>query len=292
MSIQQKIKQHGKQLKNWKSSIYRGVLTGYNEAFIIDGATKENLANSDPQNTDIIKPIIRGRDTKRYITEFNDNWFIAVHNGYKNFENKEVKRVNIDEYPSIKAFLDKYSQKLIDRKDQGDTPYNLRNCTYYDEFIKEKIIWKRIGSVMRFSYDNTGLYCLDSTCIVTGEKIKYLVGLLNSKLCLYELFQISPKTGTGDQIISVQALEPLYVYYPDTKTEKLITDIVHQILASKSKNLNTNELETQIDLIVFKLYNLSYEEIKLIDPEIEKLISQKDYESKSIEELAEYEIKL
>jgi len=127
---------------------------------------------------------------------------------------------------------------------------------------------------MRFSYDNTRAICLDSTCIATGEKIKYLLGLLNSKLCLYELFRISPKTGTGDQIISVQALEPLRVPKPDPKQEKEITDIVNQILSiTKDENYSENpekrmkvkRLEEEIDKMVYKLYHLTDDEIELIE---------------------------
>ena len=158
--------------------------------------------------------------------------------------------------------------------DQGDTPYNLRSLAFYTEFSKEKVVWKRIGSVMRFCYDNSGAFCLDSTCIAIGEKIKYLVGVLNSKLCLYELFRISPKTGTGDQIISVQALEPLRIPKPNTKQEKEVTDLFNQILPltkdndysdNPDKQAKVRKLEKEIDQLVYKLYELTPEEIKVVE---------------------------
>ena len=148
------------------------------------------------------------------------------------------------------------------------------NITFHEEFKKEKVVWKRIGSIMRFSYDDTGVFCLDSSCIATGEKIKYLVGVLNSKLCLYELFRISPKTGTGDQIISVQALKPLRVPLPDAEQEKEITDLVDKILSrtqssdylqNPQKQAKVKSLETEIDQLVYKLYGLTPEEIKIVE---------------------------
>ena len=193
-------------------------------------------------------------------------------------------------YKSIQKYLNQYWDKLVARTDQGDTPYNLRSCAYLEDFDKEKIVWKRIGEQMRFSYDEEKMYCLDSTCLATGEKIKYLVGLLNSKLCLYELFQIAPKTGTGEPIISVQAINPLYVHYPDKPTKKLIVGKVKTILTQKKSLEPTETEETQIDLMVYKLYELTYDEALIVDPELGKIISLEDYEKASIEELAEWEI--
>ena len=137
---------------------------------------------------------------------------------------------------------------------------------YYKEFFKEKIIWKRIGSQLRFSYSDSEIYCLDSTCILTGEKVKYLTALLNSKLCNYQLFETAPRTGMGDLIISVQALEPLLVYYPTDKEQKKIETIVDEILKRKKSNQDTTALEREIDVLVYRLYDLTYNEVKTIDP--------------------------
>lgn len=167
------------------------------------------------------------------------------------------------------------------RLDQGDTPYNLRNCAYSDEFSKEKIIWKRIGSQLRFSYSDSEIYCLDSTCIATGEKIKYLTALLNSKLCNYQLFETAPKTGVGDLIISVQALEPLLVYYPTNNEQQQIENLLDDILKKKKSNQDTLVLEKEIDVLVYKLYNLNYEEVKIIDKDF--WLSKEEYEKYSLD---------
>lgn len=105
--------------------IYRGITTGLNDAFIIDNQTKDALVAEEPKSTEIIKPVLRGRDIDRYRAKWAGMWLIDTHNGYD-----EVPAIDIDDYPAIKTFLDGHYEKLANRYDKGRTPYNLRNCTY------------------------------------------------------------------------------------------------------------------------------------------------------------------
>lgn len=129
-SIKAKIEAVGMPLKEWDISINYGIKTGFNDAFIIDGTKKDELIAADPKSAEIIRPILRGRDIKRYGYDFADLWLINSHNGIKS---KNIPSININDYPAIKAHLDKYYDKLAKRADKGDTPYNLRNCIYTDE---------------------------------------------------------------------------------------------------------------------------------------------------------------
>lgn len=140
--IKQKIEKIGTPLKDkdWDIKINRGITTGYNEAFIIDGAKKDELIKKDPKNAEIIKPILRGKDIKRYYVNFADKWLIVTHNGYKKENGEKVEAIDIENYPAIKKWLDLHWEKISKRDDQGKTPYNLRNCAYQEEFEKEKII--------------------------------------------------------------------------------------------------------------------------------------------------------
>ena len=235
---------------------------------------------NDPKNSELIKPVIRGRDVQRFKLGDIRSFLINTHNGVKD---ENIERVEIDDYPVIKKYLNGFGDKLSDRYDQGDTKYNLRNCAYLNEFKKEKVIWKRIGSSLRFSYSGDEIFGLDSTCIATGEKIKYLTALLNSKLCQYQLFEKSPRTGMGDLIISVQALHPLQVYYPKDQEEQTIVNLVDQILEKKDNDEDTTELENQIDLMVYRLYDLTYEEVKVVDEEFE--MGREEYKSLEVETL-------
>ena len=158
-SIKQKVEIVGTPLKDWDVEIYRGVLTGYNDAFIISSETRKEILDNcksldeRERTEEIIRPILRGRDIRRYSYQWSNLWIINTHNGIKG----ELERVHIDDYPAIKQYIDRHWDKVVKRADQGDTPYNLRNCAYLDEFSKPKIIWKRVGSIIRFSYDTTGI---------------------------------------------------------------------------------------------------------------------------------------
>ena len=208
--IQQKIKRRiyekGKPLKDWNIKINRGIVTGFNEAFIISKGKRDELIAQDSKLVEIIKPLIRGKDIKRYRAKWADMYLIAAHNGYIDQKRNVISRIDVvNNYTALNNWFLKCKEKsklekqinpskrtLSTRDDKGKHWTNLRNCTYYQEFKKQKVIWKRIGSIMRFSYSDVEEYCLDSTCIAnstciaTGEKIKYLTAILNSSLFCYQ----------------------------------------------------------------------------------------------------------
>ena len=253
-SIKRKIEAVGTPLKDWDINIYRGVLTGCNEAFIISTEKRDEiLANCETEEErarteELIRPILRGRDIKRYGYVDNGLYLINTHNGIRG----RLPRIKIEDYPAIKTHLDKYWDKIEKRTDQGDTPYNLRNCAYLEDFYKPKILWKRVGSILRFGYNEDGALGLDSTCFATGNNIEYLCGVLNSPMGHY-LLKDSPKTGTGDLLISVQAVEPIKV--PQISQAENDTFTYY---------LDTNN-EEEINRKVFKLYDLSNDEINYIN---------------------------
>lgn len=260
-SIKRKIEAVGKPLKDWNIQIYRGVLTGYNEAFIISTEKKDEILAScldedeRARTADIIRPILRGRDIKRYGYNWANLWLINTHNGIKG----GVSRIEINDYPAIKQHLDAYWDRIAIRADKGDTPYNLRNCAYLEDFIKPKIIWKRIGSILRFSFDDKGCVGLDSTCFATGADIEYLCCVLNSKMGHY-LLKDAPKTGTGDLLVSVQAVEPIQIPRPTIEISNKLKKMLNILINSNSDTVNK-----EIDDIIYALYHLSPEEIHYID---------------------------
>src|SRR5690554_1245067 len=136
--IKQKIEAIGTPLKEWDISINYGIKTGFNEAFIITSEKRKELIDEDPKSAEIIRPILRGRDIKRYGYDFANLWLINTHNGIKE---KNIKRIDIEDYPAIKNHLNKYYSQLVKRSDKGDTPYNLRNCAYMEDFFRPKVIY-------------------------------------------------------------------------------------------------------------------------------------------------------
>lgn len=258
-SIKQKVETVGVPLQQWDIQIYRGILTGYNDAFIISSEKRnEILANCTDEDerkitAELIRPILRGRDIRRYSYDWADLWLINTHNGIRG----EVERIHIEDYPAIKQHLDNYWDKIEPRTDQGETVYNLRNCAYLDDFSRPKIIWKRVGSIIRFSYDEKGVFGLDSTCFATGKHISYLCCVLNSSMGHY-LLNGAPRTGTGDLLISVQAVEPVKVPVIDDSDESF-SDLVRRFITNPS-----SELDYEIDNIIFDLYGLSPDEREYI----------------------------
>ena len=163
-SIKRKIEAVGVPLKDWDINIYRGVLTGYNDAFIISTEKRnEILANCQTEEertrtAELIRPILRGRDIKRYGYDWANLWLINTHNGIKG----KLPRIQIEDYPTVKAHLDQYWDKISKRADKGDTPYNLRNCAYLEDFNLPKIVYPNMTKYMPFVYDEN--------CFFTNQK--------------------------------------------------------------------------------------------------------------------------
>ena len=158
------------------------------------------------------------------------------------------------------------SGKIGSRKKTANQWFETQDTiAFWKDLSLPKIIWKRIGSKLRFCYDETGFCSLDSTCIATGERLKYLVGILNSKLIENELNRFAPKTGTGDLIISVQALSPLQIPIPTEKQELEMNSLVDKIISLKQQGKDTKNLENKIDELVYKLYNITPAEKAIIE---------------------------
>ena len=245
LAIKQKIEEIGTSLKKWDINIYRGILTGFNEAFIIDETTKDELIAKDAKSAEIIKPLLRGKDIKRYGYKFVDKWLINSHNN---------PPINIDEYPIIKEYLDKFYDKLIKRGDKGETPYNLRNCAYLDEFEKEKIIYPDIGN-LSFCYDDKKMY-FNNTVYFLNSKSKYILAILNSKIIKYYYSFISSTLGNGGNRAFKVFIEQLPIPKISTDTQKPFEILVDHILFTKEQKLEKEAslFEAVIDNMVYDLY--------------------------------------
>ena len=236
--IKAKIEAIGTPLKDWDINIYRGILTGYNEAFIIDKAKKEEiLANCKTEeerqrSAEIIRPILRGRDIKRYGYEFADLYLINTHNGVKE---KGIKRIDIDDYPSVKTHLDSFYQQLEKRQDKGDTPYNLRNCAYIEDFYKQKIVYPNMTKFMPFLLDKESFMTNQKCFIMTGKKLAYLTTFFNSnifKICYRDNF---PELQGGTRELSKIFFEQIKI--PDVED---IIDIDFDTLVDDVQKGNDN----------------------------------------------------
>ncbi|EAI5119578.1 Eco57I restriction-modification methylase domain-containing protein [Campylobacter jejuni] len=278
-ALKAKIERIGTPLKEWQGlNIYRGILTGYNEAFIITTEKRnEILANCKDEaekerTAKLIRKMLRGRDIKRYIYEWAGLWVINAHNGYKNQNGEKVEAINIEYYPSLKKHFDEFYPQLEKRADKGLTPYNLRNCAYIEEFEREKIVYSEIVRKPQFYLDTKlNFYAEATSFILTGENLKYLIAFLNNDFVafIFKTFYAGGNLGENGFRYKKAFLEKLPIPKINSKNQKIadeLINLVDEILKVKEqdKNANTQELENKINSLVYKLYNLNEEEIKII----------------------------
>ncbi|EDP6266306.1 class I SAM-dependent DNA methyltransferase [Campylobacter jejuni] len=279
-ALKAKIERIGTPLKEWQGlNIYRGILTGYNEAFIITTEKRnEILANCKDEaekerTAKLIRKMLRGRDIKRYSYEWAGLWVINAHNGYKNQNGEKVEAINIENYPSLKKHFDEFYPQLEKRADKGLTPYNLRNCAYIEEFEREKIVYSEIVRKPQFYLDTKlNFYAEATSFILTGENLKYLIAFLNNDFVafIFKTFYAGGNLGENGFRYKKAFLEKLPIPKINSKNQKLadeLINLVDEILKAKEqdKNANTQELENKINSLVYKLYNLTEEEIKIIE---------------------------
>ncbi len=279
-ALKAKIERIGTPLKEWQGlNIYRGILTGYNEAFIITTEKRnEILANCKDEaekelTAKLIRKMLRGRDIKRYSYEWAGLWVINTHNGYKSKNGEKIKAINIEHYPSLKKHFDEFYPQLEKRADKGLTPYNLRNCAYIEEFEREKIVYSEIVRKPQFYLDTKlNFYAEATSFILTGENLKYLIAFLNNDFVafIFKTFYAGGNLGENGFRYKKAFLEKLPIPKINSKNEKLaneLVSLVDEILKAKEqdKNANTQELENKINFLVYKLYNLTEDEIKIIE---------------------------
>ncbi|EKZ3100766.1 Eco57I restriction-modification methylase domain-containing protein [Campylobacter jejuni] len=279
-ALKAKIERIGTPLKEWYGlNIYRGILTGYNEAFIITTEKRnEILANCEDEaekerTAKLIRKMLRGRDIKRYSYEWAGLWVINTHNGYKNQNGEKVEAINIKHYPSLKKHFDEFYPQLEKRADKGLTPYNLRNCAYIEEFEREKIVYSEIVRKPQFYLDTKlNFYAEATSFILTGENLKYLIAFLNNDFVafIFKTFYAGGNLGENGFRYKKAFLEKLPIPKINSKNQKLANELINlvdEILKAKEqdKNANTQELENKINSLVYKLYNLTEEEIKIIE---------------------------
>ncbi|MCX6644740.1 MAG: restriction endonuclease subunit R, partial [bacterium] len=284
----QKIRSKGGPLSDYVSDkIYRGILTGLNEAFVIDAKTKEQLISEDPKSADLIKPFLLGRDIKRYRTPQSNHYLIFTRRG-----------VDISRYPAIKKHLAQFKEKLMPKPKnwkgnhlEGRKPgsyqwYEIQDSIdYYAEFDKPKIIIPSIINRASYTFDDNAFYSNDKTSIIPTEDL-YLLVLLNSKTLDFVMHSIASTKQGGyfeykPMYVARLPIRPIDFSNPsDRKRHDRMVDLVDHMLDlhKKLQTIKTpHEKDTiqrqidatdrQIDLLVYELYELTEEEIGIVEGE-------------------------
>lgn len=278
INLKNKIETVGIPLKQWKVKMNYGIKTGLNEAFIIDTPTKERLCKEDSKSAEILKPLLRGRDIEKYHYKWAGLWLISMF---------PVLKINIDSYPTIKKYLlsfgkeklaqdgKKYPNGITSRKKTGNKWFETQDqIAYYKDFSEEKIIWLELTDVNKFAYSDKEDYLLAGSFLMVGESLKYLLAYLNSKLCLFNFSLICNSSGMDTIQWKKFALEKLPVKKISNNEQKPFIDLVDKILEitetddyleNVEKQSEVREYEKQIDQMVYKLYELTPEEIKIVE---------------------------
>ncbi|GAA8488313.1 class I SAM-dependent DNA methyltransferase [Helicobacter pylori] len=288
LDLRDKIESIGTPLKDWGIQINYGIKTGANEAFIITTEKRDAILNAcktqeERERTErLIKPILRGKDIKRYSYEWAGEWIIFIPWHFPNTGSPKDMEQNEQDfsthYPIIYAHLLSHKDELLKRnKDETGKRYEwycLQRwaASYYQDFEKEKIVYPCImAKEPCFVYEEKGFYAPAPANIVTGDKIEiqYLTALLNSK-CIYFAMRKFYMGGGIEGELKTNNLEKIPIPKITHKNQELarkITDGAKQILALKEKDpkANTQRLEKEIDALVYQLYHLTDEEIKIIE---------------------------
>ncbi|EAH6632537.1 Eco57I restriction-modification methylase domain-containing protein [Campylobacter jejuni] len=281
-ALKTKIEKLGTPLKDWHGlNINYGIKTGLNEAFIITTEKKDEiLANCKDEDekertAKLIRKMLRGRDIKRYSYEWAGLWVIGTFPSLK---------LDIEQYPALKQYLSQFLPRIEQSGEKGCRKKTSNkwfetqdNIAYYEEFEKEKIVWNRISSDLCFSYDNQKNFILDSMFSITfysNINLKYLIANLNSSI---SKFWIKNNAATlGDGIYGAKIyIEKLPIPKINSKNQKLVDELINlvdEILKAKeqNKNASTQELENKINSLTYKLYNLTEDEIKIIENKEQK----------------------
>ncbi len=265
--IMEKMLTKGTSLKEWDVTINRGVVTGYNKAFIIDTATKDALIAVDPKSAEIIKPVLRGRDIQRYQAEWVGLWLIYSHS-----ETVE------DDYPAIREYLLSHKERLSKRRGganqrTGEVPYewwqlqaDYYNSGAYREFAKEKLFWIDLSEQGRFSYDAGEIFGVNTVYMMSGQSIKYLCAILNATLTTWFMRNTALTSGMGVTRWFRPYVETIPIPQIANAEQTPFTALVDEILAAKSADpqADTSDLEEEIDWLVYDLYDLTDEETAII----------------------------
>ena len=265
-SIMLKVKNHSCLFSELGYEIHSGIKTACNEAYVLETDEEyQEIINEDPHSAEIIKKIVVGEHLSAFICNAHA-WLLNVHNGLKE---EKLDYIDINDYPAVKKHLDKeeHKNKVTGRQDQGETPYNLRNCAYLHDFEKPKIMWGELSDKPKFFYDNKGeYYCLNTVYFFTGQHLEYLVCYLNSPLCEYLFSKYGTTSGTGTLRWLEYTVKRMPIPQLTEKQEKEIVDLYHEY-----EKTSAETVLDKINKLFYQYLGLDEEDIKVIEGKIDTI---------------------
>ena len=234
LNLVEKLRKSGKPLGEYVNGrFYRGILTGLNEAFVVDHATRDRLIAQHPSSAEVLKAFLRGRDVKRWRVDFADQYLIKIESSenkkhpWSNQPEQEAEKIFAKTYPAIYEYFQQFRDRLIKREDQGKYFWELRSCKYWQEFEQPKILYPDIYEHQSFLMDKTGFYSGNTTYFIPTKET-WLCGLLNSQLIewFYSLVSNTIRGGYMRAFSDYMKQIPI----PNNPHPELLTTIVNYII--------------------------------------------------------------
>lgn len=261
-----------KPFEEYCEDVANGISTSCDEIYIVDA----DFAKANNFEMNYLKPSIRGSHfNKFYCPEKTDEFVLYVT---PDFEEEEAPNI----YSYLKENKDLLIKKCVE-KNSGTRKWHLL-FRHRDEtlFVSPKIIIRQTGDRIIAAIDNNNYYCINSVHVAKikeqyFEKMPFLIGLLNSQLSRFIYQEISQESGRVMAEVKPQRVRQMPIAIASSTKEKGIERLVDKIILKKKSNLDTTSLEKEIDVLVYKLYELSYEEVKVVDPAF--WLSAEEYEN-------------
>ncbi|MFN2452696.1 MAG: Eco57I restriction-modification methylase domain-containing protein [Pyrinomonadaceae bacterium] len=268
-----KLRSKGKPLGEYvNGKFYYGIKTGLNEAFVVDRATRDALIKEHPSSKEILKPFLRGRDVKRWGVNYADLYLIKIESSenkrhaWTGKQDKEAEKIFAATYPAIHARFQNFRKGLIERGDKGNYFWELRSCAYWDEFAKPKIAYPNICKRNEFAWDDRNFYTNQKAFIIPNAT-KYLLGILNTSVVMYLFTKLIARLQNGFYEPSAIFVKDFPIANATPKQQAPIVELVDRILAAKRDDpqADVSRWEREIDRLVYQLYELTDEEIAIIE---------------------------
>jgi len=281
------VEELGTRLSEWNSiNFFRGITTGYNKAFHIDENDKNEIIKEDANSAEIIKPLLRGKDIKRWRYSFEKKYIIFTRQGIK-----------IENFPIVKSYLQNYYHELLPKKKSSEKVgrksgsykwYEIQDYTaYFQQFEKPKIVWIEISDRANFTFDDTGMFLTNSAYFISGNDLKYILAILNSKVADFYLFQITATIAGGRKRYTKQYVEQIPIPQISKAQQAPFEKIVDYLLILKKQQdlkeylVVFNHFEKILNSMVYELYfedlvkKAGYEIIKYVK-ELPTIKSEKE----------------
>lgn len=285
-TIRKNIETVGTMLKDWDVSINYGIKTGFNEAFIVDGKTKDELIAKDQKNAAIIKPVLNGRDIKRYQVNFHDSWLLFIPWHFPLHDIPSIKGASFEAenafkriYPILYEYLVGFKKNLSHRN-KSETGiryewYALQRCaaSYYKDFEKERIVWGNLALSAQFALAKPDVFLNAPSNMITGGG-NYLLAVLNSSVGDYYIRSLGVTRNGGYFEYKPMFVEKLPVPKITSQEQAPYIRLVEYVLytAKKEQKLQSAYFEQLIDGLVYELYFSA--EIKAANKEILKHLGE------------------